>query len=141
MLGLQSARKDLGNQSTRELLQASLQKGGTRDWWLGDGHLYEVWIQPIFFGQTSDNNTVGFLVVGHEVDDVAARDFSNIVSSQVAFAYDGNLVAGTLDPAQKSALAGQIQKGSQRSSDAAQQVQLGNEQYVIATVTLGPRCV
>jgi len=59
-------------------------------------HLYEVYIQPIYFGAPSQNLTVGLLAVGHEVNERAAKEFASIASSEVAFNIGDTLVASTL---------------------------------------------
>ena len=71
---------------TRETAQAAmvraLEKGEARAWWFGGGHLFEVWVQPIYFGASSDGATLGFLAVGHEIQDRAARDFGSIAGTR-----------------------------------------------------------
>ena len=83
----------------------SLEKGEARDWWFSGGHLFEVWVQPIYFGASSEGATLGFLAVGHEIQARAAQDFSSIVSSDIAFHYGDILVASTLNASQQSGLA------------------------------------
>src|ERR1700753_1839495 len=52
------------------LFRKSLATGEDRGWWFGAGHLYETWVQPIYFGAPSDSgSTLGFLVIGHEIQD------------------------------------------------------------------------
>jgi signal transduction histidine kinase/CheY-like chemotaxis protein len=138
VLGFQSATKDVRHETTQDLLRASLEKGEAKDWWFGDGHLYEVWIQTIYFGAPSEDSTIGFLVVGHEIDNTAARDFSTIASSEVAFGYGGNVVASTLMPAQQIELGRQMHDSPQRPTGVAQEIQIGNERYLITTVALSP---
>jgi signal transduction histidine kinase/ActR/RegA family two-component response regulator len=134
--GLRTATPGLDREMTQDLLHRSLTRRESRSWWFGGGHLYEVWIQPIYFGTPSQNTTIGLLAVGHEVDERAARDFSNIASSEVAFHFGGTIVASTLDAAQQAELPSQIREGTPDFSSAAQTIQLGNERYLAATVSL-----
>ncbi len=69
--------------------------------------MYEVWIQPIYFGAESKDSTLGYLAVGHEIDERAAKDFSKIASSDVAFRWGDTFVASTLTDAQQAELARQ----------------------------------
>src|SRR6202162_6196111 len=48
---------DTGLESSKaqELIRRSLDAGESRDWWFDGGHLYEVLIQPIYFGPRSQN--------------------------------------------------------------------------------------
>jgi signal transduction histidine kinase len=136
--GLRTSTPGLERGTAQELLHRSLEHGESRDWWFGGGHLYEVWIQPIYFGSASQNTTIGLLAVGHEIDERAARDFSNIASSEVAFQFGNTPVASTLPAAQQTELAGWLSGKSKNLSGAPQDVQLGTERYVAATVSLSP---
>ena len=120
--------------AAQEFMQASLQKEEPRSWWFSGGHLYEVWIQPIYFGAESKDSTLGYLAVGHEIDERAAEDFSKIASSDVAFRWGDTFVASTLTSAQQAEL------GRQPPGDAAgsQQTEIGNERYLATTVGLPP---
>jgi len=60
------------NDFNRELAQASLSgtlgRRQSRDWWFGSGHLYEVYLQPIYFGSPLNQVLLGVLATGFEVD-------------------------------------------------------------------------
>ncbi|MFZ0411760.1 MAG: hypothetical protein WAL51_09605, partial [Candidatus Acidiferrales bacterium] len=43
----------------QRLLKDSLQSESSADWWYAGGHLYQIRIQPIYFGDPSPQNTVG----------------------------------------------------------------------------------
>jgi hypothetical protein len=75
VLALRASTAGLSPADAEELLHHSLDRAEQQDWWFGGGHLYEVWIQPIYFGPASENRTIGFLGVGHEIDEQAAREF------------------------------------------------------------------
>ena len=118
------------------LLRQSLDRSESKGWWFGGGHLYEVRIQPIYFGPPSQETTVGLLAVGHEVNQRAAMEFASVASSEVAFNYAGAPVASTLNPSQQSELARQIREPAQNPSDDTQEIQLGSELYLSKTVNL-----
>jgi signal transduction histidine kinase/CheY-like chemotaxis protein len=120
--------------AAQEFMQLTLNREEPRDWWFGGGHLYEVWIQPIYFGAESKDSTLGYLAVGHEIDQRAAKDFSKIASSEVAFRWGDTFVASTLTDAQQAELARQ----PQRDSAGSQETQIGNERYLATTVELPP---
>jgi signal transduction histidine kinase/CheY-like chemotaxis protein len=138
---LRTSSAGLKTDMAQELLRRSVERGESRDWWLGGGHLYEVWIQPIYFGAPSQNTTIGLLAVGHEIDDRAAKDFGNIASSEVSFNFDNAPVASTLNAAQRVELA-QAPKNAKNVSGVAQgdtqEIQLGSERYLAETVNLSP---
>jgi len=132
VLGLQARSTDLNRGMAQQSLAKSLSRRESKDWWFGAGHLYEVWLQPIYFGAASANSTIGFLVVGHEIGADDARNFSDIAASEVAFYADRKLVATTLPEIERSQLQGQFQ-GSQDSQD---EIRLGNERYLKTSVEL-----
>jgi len=120
--------------AAQEFMQRSLKKQEPRDWWYGGDNLYEVWIQPIYFGAESKDSTLGYLAVGHEIDERAAKDFSKIASSDVAFRWGDTFVASTLTPAQQA----ELERHPQRDSAGAQETQIGKERYLATTVALPP---
>src|SRR6266853_3685492 len=136
--GLRTSNSGLDRGAAQTLLRSSMARGESRDWWFGGGHLYEVWIQPIYFGAPSQNTTIGFLALGNEVDEPAARGFGNIASSEVAFHLGQNTVTSTLAATQQDDLARQLSASSGNLSGTPREIQLGSERYVVATVRLSP---
>ena len=53
----------------QEALAASLTQEGPEHWWFGGQHLYEVFLKPIYFGPAAENRSLGFVVIGYEIDD------------------------------------------------------------------------
>ena len=138
VVALRASTSGLDSSTAQGLLRQSLDRSESKGWWFGGGHLYEVWIQPIYFGSNSQNNTVGLLAVGHEVNSRAAKEFASVASSEVAFNFEGAPVASTLSPALQSELARQIHDRAQSPSDGTQEIQLGSELYLAKTVNLSP---
>jgi len=126
----------LDSATAQGLLRHSLDRRESQNWWFGGGHLYEVYIQPIYFGAPSQNLTVGLLAVGHEVNERAAKEFASIASSEVAFNIGDTLVASTLGRMDQSQLARKLRERAQASSNDAQEFQLGSERYLARTVNL-----
>ena len=118
------------------MLRRSLDEGDSRGWWFDGRHLYEVWIQPIYFGAPSENTTIGLLALGYEVDERAARDFSKIASSEVVFNFGNTPVASTLKAVQQGNVARQIRERAKNPSGEAQEIQIGAERYLAETVSL-----
>ena len=42
----------LDSAEAQNFLQYSLARGDEQGWWFKEGRLYQVWIQPIYFGET-----------------------------------------------------------------------------------------
>ena len=136
VVGLRASSSGLAPDTAQQLLRQSLSRGDAKDWWFGGGHLYEVVIQPIYFGPASADTMTGLLVVGHEVNQQAAREFASVASSEVAFNFNGAPVASTLNPALQTELSGQNRARQRGSSGAIREIQLGSELYLAQTVTL-----
>ena len=50
VVALHTVSPGLTRDMAQESLGAALNQGGTDSWWFGDGHLYEVFLKPIYFG-------------------------------------------------------------------------------------------
>ena len=138
MLALRTSAPGSVRESSQALLRDSLEQGEERNWWYTSGHLFEVWIKPIYFGAASENAALGYLAVGHEIDEEAAKNFSNVVTSEVAFHYESVLIASSLAASQQPAL---MQFGAGRPGgpgETPQEIQLGSERYLMTTVRLSP---
>jgi signal transduction histidine kinase len=124
---------------SRDMAQQSLRAGyneeGSAQWWFGSQHLYQVFIKPIYFGSASENQLLGLLVLGYEIDDRIASQVSRIAASQVAFYYGDKVVRSTLNPVQEADLA---HHPLVPSSSDPEQVQLGDERFLETSVELAP---
>lgn len=139
VLGIQTITAGFQREMAQGFLRRSLAKQEAKNWWFGGGHLYEVWMQPIYLGAPSENSTIGFLAVGHEIDARAAQDFGSIAASEVAFYSGDTLVVSTLSPAQQSILAQRTQGGQPSSEGFPEEVKLGPERYLATSVSLSPK--
>ena len=137
LVALQTAAPGVTRSEAQDLLRRSLRKGESRDWWYGSGHLFEVFIQPIYFGSPTDNTMLGVLAVGYEIDDRVAEDASRVAASRVAFRYGTTLVVSTLSPVQQADLA-QRGEGSTAADLGPEELQLGQERFLSTSVELAP---
>lgn len=124
--------------AAEELLKKSLGEDQPSFWWYGAGRLYEVFLQPIYFGEPKNASALGVLGMGHEISDAVAADISRIASSQVAFYYGNTLVASTLPREQESDLAYFPPNPSGLSPSSPREIRLGEEQFLATTVELAP---
>ncbi len=136
ILGLQASAGGLQADGAGKFLRRSLQMGNSQAWWLGGQRLYEVWIQPIYFGAATENTVLGYLAVGYAIDERAARELSNVASSQVAFQCDGLLVATTLAPEWQPEFIKQVAGGEKGRVGSERELHLGSERYLAASVPL-----
>jgi len=104
LVALDTATAGFSRSEAQGFLRRSLGDGETRDWWFGSGHLFEVFLQPIYFGSPAEHTLLGVLAVGYEIDDRVAEDLSRVASSQAAFRYGKTIVVSTLSATQQADL-------------------------------------
>jgi signal transduction histidine kinase len=104
-------------------------------WWYGGGHLYEVFVRPIYFGSPADGRLLGFLALGYEIDERIAQDVARIAGSDVAFLYGHAVARSTLPPSEQPEFAEAVQA---HSADRTFQVRLLNERFLVTSVDLSP---
>jgi signal transduction histidine kinase len=114
----------------QQALAASLNQQGSEHWWFGDGHLYEVFLKPIYVGPAEENHFLGFLVIGYEIDDGVASQVSRVATSQVAFYYGDQIVRSTLSSEHQAELdhSPAVRLGEHNSGP--QDVRLGSERFL-----------
>lgn len=116
-------------QSTEE------ERSQSSHWWLGDHHLYQTFIEPIYRGTRTDGTLLGFLVIGYEIDDRLAGEVSKVAGSQVAFSCGNEVVATTL-PADK--VRGEniqaLVNGS--AQEEARDIEIGKERFLATSLDL-----
>ena len=121
--------------AAQESMRRSLAKGESHDWWFGGGRLFEVFLQPIYFGSPDDNAPIGMLAVGYDVDDRVAEDVSRVASSRVAFRYRNNLVVSTVPAAQRAELTRRLEEFAAEDAKP-EEIQLGPERFLATSVRL-----
>jgi len=108
----------------------------SRQWWYGEKHLYEVFLQPIYFGDSAENRRLGTLAIGYEINEQLAQDIGRVAASQVAFRYGGPIVRSTLSPAQENELQQSLSQDTVSSEPDT--IQLGKERFLATSVALPP---
>jgi signal transduction histidine kinase len=137
LAALDTATAGFSRSEAQGFLRRSLGDGETRDWWFGSGHLFEVFLQPIYFGSPAEHTLLGVLAVGYEIDDRVAEDLSRVASSQAAFRYGKTIVVSTLSATQQA----DLEREAERFLAAGlgpQDVQLGGEKFLCTSVELAP---
>jgi len=122
----------------QEMLQRSLASGEARDWWFGGGHLYQVFMRPIYFGEPANGTQLGILVLGSEINEQVAEDVHQVASSQVAFWYGPTVVVSTFSGAQKEALSKLTSLPPSGVAVAPVDVDLGQERFLAMSTDLPP---
>lgn len=107
---------------------------GSSHWWFGEHHLYQVFVQPVYRGSTTEGTLLGFLVIGYEINDRVAAQVSKVAGGQVAFSYGNEVVATTLTPAQMQS--GSLQSLISGSFQDPRDIRIGNEDFLATSLLL-----
>jgi signal transduction histidine kinase len=132
VMALQASPPEVTVRQAQEFLPKIVARAETRHWWYVEGHLYEVFLQDIYFGPASGQQVLGYLMLGYEIDDRVAHELSQVAASEVAFRYGDTIVRSTLKPAQEE----ELLRGVQKSSEVPDEVRLGEERFLATTVDL-----
>ena len=137
LMALHTVAADFAPAQAQEMLGRSLQNGDLHDWWFGGGHLFQVFMQPIYFGEPANRAPLGVLVLGSEINSLVAEDVRRVASSQVAFRYGRTVVVSTLSPALKEALKEQTLPQPAAGAPPVD-IDLGQERFLATCTDLPP---
>jgi len=135
LMAVHTSRGGFTDAEAQESLRHSLATGESRSWWYGSGRLFEVFLQPIYFGAADENMPLGMVAVGFEIDGRVAADISRVAASQVAFRYEKELVASTVPARQRGELSAQMDR-LVAAGETPQEIQLGKEHFLSTAVRL-----
>ncbi|HEY6767920.1 MAG TPA: HAMP domain-containing sensor histidine kinase [Candidatus Sulfotelmatobacter sp.] len=122
-------------EAAERYFQRSLNEDDTSHWWFGAHHLYQAFLQPVYRGSRTDGTLLGFLIIGHEIDDRLAGEVSKVAASQVIFSYGDEVVATTLNSAQmQSANVRALVAGSAYSGP--RDIEVGQEHFLATSLEL-----
>jgi signal transduction histidine kinase len=106
----------------------------SRQWWFAGGHLYEVFLVPIYFGPKASNSALGTVALGYEIDATVAQELARVAGGQVAVVCSGREVVSTIG----STDVDELQHGLATQGVLATpwDVKLGNETFVVTSLAL-----
>jgi signal transduction histidine kinase len=98
------------------------------------GNLYEVAVQPLYFGNATAGTRLGYVLLGYAVDRRLAEEVSQATSAEVIFYAKRTMVATTLDERYK---AESVRRTDDLlSSGAGEETRFGGERFLHAAVLL-----
>jgi signal transduction histidine kinase len=136
VMALQAQPPEISVRAAQKFLTPAVSAGQTRHWWYVEGHLYEIFLENIYFGRSEENRLLGFLVLGYEIDDRVARDVSRVAAGEVAFRQGDTIVKSTLSPAQEADLVRAGAAMSREASARPDQIYLGDELFLMSSIDL-----
>jgi signal transduction histidine kinase len=135
VVALHTKSPGLTLEAAQHYFQRSLNEENSSLWWFGAHHLYQAFVQPVYFGSRTEGPVLGFLIIGYEIDDPLAHEISKVSGGQVAFSYGNEVVATTLSsPQSQSASVRELVAGS--SKDEPRDVQVGKEHFLATSLDL-----
>ncbi len=138
MVALHTKTTGFTSDSAQQLFVEALSEDAPNHWWFGGGHLYEVFVQPVYFGTQAENRLQGYLAVGYEINDKIAREAGRVAGSQVAFWYGDRVARSTLPPTQERELQREFPARIPPPGQAVRELQLGEERFLSSVVELSP---
>jgi signal transduction histidine kinase len=136
VMALQTTPQEITVREGQDFFPTVVSREETRHWWYVEGHLYEVFLQDIYFGPASGRQVLGYLLLGYEIDDRVARDLSRVAASEVAFRYGDAIVRSTLKPAQESELLRVSPRTAAGVPPQGDEIRLGGERFLATSVDL-----
>ena len=124
-------------EAAQKYFQQSMEedRGETSHWWLGEHHLYQTFIEPIYRGSRTNGTLLGFLVIGYEINGRLAGEVAAVAGSQVAFSCGDEVIATTLPRTQveggnlRALLTGSVQ-------EAPRDIEIGKERFLATSLDL-----
>ena len=100
-----------------------------------DDRLYEISMQPLYFGSKEQGTLLGYVAVGYAIDEHVARAVSEAAAAEVAFTVDGRVVVSTLSSGLQHQL---VARGGELLQLPTQNrnIQLGSVDYLAASERL-----
>ncbi len=135
VVALHTKSEGLTREEAQKYFERSLNEEDSSHWWFGAHHLYQTFVQPVYFGSKTEGPLLGFLIIGYEIDNRLAREVSKVSASQVAFSYGDEIVATTLT-ADQAQSAGVRALAANSPQSGPRDVEVGQENFVATSLDL-----
>jgi len=137
VVALHSETPGFTPQAAQKYFQQSLDadRDVSSHWWLGEHHLYQTFIEPVYRGSRTDGTLLGFLVIGYEIDHRLAEKVSKVAGSQVAISCGNEVISSTFRQDQLTIDAIQpLISGSAQAEP--HDIEIGNERFLATALEL-----
>jgi signal transduction histidine kinase len=134
IVGFHTRSPGITQQQAQELRDRQVAGSLSPQWWFAGGHLYEVFLAPIYFGPESSNSVLGTVVIGYEINQSVAQELARVADGQVAVVCGGHDVVSTIGTSDVKRL--QEALATQPNSIEPLNVRLEKESFVVASLEL-----
>jgi signal transduction histidine kinase len=136
VMGLHVTRAGLDASEAGDQLAASLGDGADSTWWFAGGRLYWIFLRSITAGVGNNEQQLGMVAIGYEVDSTIAEQLALVAGSKIVLAAAGHVIASTFAPPEESELQHQIFARVFDPGSSSSDLVLGGENYRVASVVL-----
>ena len=134
IVGFHTRTPGITPEQAQALQNSKTAANSSPQWWFAGGHLYEVFLAPIYFGPRASNSVLGIVAIGYEINATVAHELARVAAGQVAVVCSGTQVVSTIDAADVEQL--QQALAARDSASWPLDVKLGNESFVVASLSL-----
>ena len=134
IVGFHARSPGITLEQAQELRNRKTVPDDSQQWWFAGGHLYEVFLAPIYFGPRASNSILGTVAIGYEINATVAHELARVAAGQVAVVCSGKEVVSTINSTDVAQL--QDALASHDSSTWPMDVKLGSESFVVASLAL-----
>ena len=135
VLGFHAAAHGLSAEGTKPLL---LDSDTQRDWWVLDGHIFDVSFSDITAGQGTSRHALGRVVLGRELSLQSLADAGSFGKSELLIQQEGKPVLGSLPPGAWGSFGLELAKRptTAQPRNHTDTVTVAGERYVYSVVEL-----
>jgi signal transduction histidine kinase len=134
IVGFHTRSPGISLEQAQEVQDRKTAADSLQQWWFAGGHLYEVFLAPIYFGPQSNNSLLGTVAIGYEINQNVAQELARVADGQVVVVCAGQVVVSTIDRADLERL--QPALAAESISTQPLDVKLGKESFVVASLAL-----
>jgi signal transduction histidine kinase len=136
VVALDVTQKGLDREAAEDFLRTSLREGQESAWWYSGGRLYWVFLRPIMAGSGNNAKVLGLAAIGYETNSRITEQLGFVAESKIVLLADNRIIASTFSPDEEATLQGQIRAKEILPSGNTAEVDLGDDSYQMARVTL-----
>lgn len=138
LMALHCSNPAFNEREAQEAMSGSVARGESKGWWFGGGRIFEISIQPIYFGAPEEHAPIGLLAIGFEIDNRVASDIGRVAGAQVAFGFGSRTAATTLDPGE-AVTAGPVVARLADNPGRTEEVRVDGEQFLARSIRLSAK--
>jgi signal transduction histidine kinase len=136
VVALDATQKGLNRQDAEDHLRTSMTDEMESAWWYSGGRLYWVFLRPILAGNGSNAKVLGLVAIGYETNTRIAEQLGLVAGSKIVLLADNRIIASTFSPDIESVIQKRILAKEIVPSTKTTEVDLGDDSYQVAQVTL-----